>query len=113
MVRGCCCGNSSLITVSMPNSTSHFVIICLQFAYKNYETLNIRKVLTLYQQGWRHLQGEEQLTEAGSTASPVWMGEAGAEAVGGGRPVAGPQRPEGAGGEEAAWILHCCEVGRA
>lgn len=41
------------------------------------------------------------------------MGEAGAEAVGGGKAGAGPQMPSGAGGEEEAWILRCCEVGRA
>lgn len=67
-----------------------------------------------YQQGWRHWQGEEQLTAAGWRASPAWVGEAGAETVEGGRAGAGSQRAEGAGGEkEEAWILRCCEVGRA
>lgn len=51
------------------------------------------------------------MTEAGSPVSLVWAGEA--EAVGGCMVEAEPQRHEGAGGEGEAWILRCCEVGRA
>lgn len=41
------------------------------------------------------------------------VGGGGAEVVGGGRAEVESQKPEGAGGEEEAWILHCCEVGLA
>lgn len=66
-----------------------------------------------YRQHWRHWQGEEQLTAGGWPVSPVWMGEAGVEAVGGGKAGVEPQMAEGAGGEVEAWLLRCCEVGRA
>lgn len=75
-------------------------------------SLKMRKDLG-YREGWRPWQGAAPPSAAGWPASPVWTGEAGAEAAGGGRAEEGPQTPGAAGGEEGARPRRCCEVGPA
>lgn len=112
MVLGCCCGSSSLMTVSMPDRNKTFISY---LPPSRQSSCHRCFVLEPHLEGWAQWRAEGRLTAAGWLVSPAWVAEAAAEA--GGVCTVGAVLPRSGGaaggGVEEAWSRRCCEAGRA